>query len=81
MKPASIPLIDHTALAFLAETPAGLSATHHVAKACGFGLTSMARTMLRRLARWGMVEGVTPIGGGNIYWWRITDAGRKAVQP
>ncbi|WP_422932985.1 hypothetical protein [Sphingobium cupriresistens] len=41
----------------------------------------MARTMLHRLARWGMVEGVASIGGGNIYWWRITDEGRKAVQP
>ncbi|WP_311270866.1 hypothetical protein [Sphingobium sp. WCS2017Hpa-17] len=77
----NLSLTDHTALAFLAQTSSGRAATHWVAKACGFGLTSIARTMLRRLARWGLVEGVTPIGGGNIYWWRITDQGRRAVQP
>lgn len=72
-------LHDHTALVYLAE--GYRTATHHIARACGLSATSTARTMLHRLARWGMVEGITPTGGGNIYWWRITDAGRKAVQP
>jgi len=43
--------------------------------------TARARTILRRLQRWGLVQGVTTPDGGNICWWRITDAGRKAVQP
>lgn len=74
-------LVDHTALSYLAETESGRAATRRIAHACGIHITSTARTMLRRLARWGLVEGVAPIGGGYVYWWQITDAGRKAVQP
>jgi len=74
---------EHVALAYLANG-AGSAATCRVAQALWsprYRSTALARTLLRRLQRWGLVRGVTAPSGGNVYWWQITDAGRKAVQP
>ena len=76
-------LIDRTALEYLAD---GTAATCRIAHACCFDridgdrATARARNLLRRLARWGMVDGLCTPGGGNIRWWKITDAGREAIR-
>ncbi|AUW59412.1 hypothetical protein C1T17_16285 [Sphingobium sp. SCG-1] len=78
----NLSLADHTALTYLFT--GNRTATHWVARACGFTsdrATAQARTMLRRLQRWGLVGGVSASRSGNVYWWTITDAGREAVQP
>lgn len=74
----------HAALAYLAD--GYCTATHHVARACGFDkingdrATARARNILKTLEGRGLVEGVRASRSGNVYWWRITDAGREAVQ-
>lgn len=75
----TLSLHDHTALAYL--TNGYSTATWHIARVCGLASTSRARTLLRRLERWGLVEGEGIAYGGKVRWWRITDAGRQAVQP
>lgn len=78
----NLSLADHTALTYLLRSDR--TATHWVAAACGFNTiraTAQARTMLRRLQRWGLVEGIPATAASKFYRWEITDAGRKAVQP
>lgn len=78
----NLSLPDHTALTYLLT--GDRTATHWIAGACGFKshrATAQARTMLRRLERWGFVQGISATRSSNVYWWKITDAGRKAVQP
>jgi len=73
---------EHVALAYLAE--GRCAATCRVAQTLWSPRarsTALARTLLRRLQRWGLVQGVTAPDGGNVFWWQITDAGRKAVRP
>lgn len=81
MMARQLSLQDHAALAYLSD--GHTTATHHVARACGLTPCNAhrARTVLKRLERWGLVEGITAPHGGAVYWWRITDAGRKALQP
>ncbi|MBB6191481.1 DNA-binding PadR family transcriptional regulator [Sphingobium wenxiniae] len=76
-------LNDHKALSYLAEE--GPHLTCRVAYACGMTFIrrrtpAAAYTMLRRLERWGYVEKPATTPGGYALW-RITDAGRNAVQP
>ncbi len=78
-------LNDHKALSFLSEDSMG-HLTFRVAHACGLIDKTGRRTlpqaysMLRRLERWGYVERHSN-GGGRYAFWRITNAGRKAVEP
>lgn len=82
MTTRNLSLLDHCALAYLASGHD--AATWMVVHATGslprWECNNRTRTMLLRLERWGLVERVTTIAGGHSYW-RITDAGRKAVQP
>lgn len=86
MTTRTLSLHDHLALRSLLG--GYTTSTHHVANACGAAdprwqrgaITARTRTMLKRLERCGLVEGVS-FPGGVVRWWRITDAGRKAVQP
>lgn len=74
---------DYVALRYLELGSA--TATHHVARTLGYDrvsgdrATTRARTLLRRLVRWGYVEGLRPAWGGDVRWYRITDAGREAI--
>lgn len=72
-------LSEHTALTYLSG--ANTVATHHIARLCRHQHTASARDMMKHLERRGLAKGVSAPGGGRIYWWRITDAGRKVVQP
>lgn len=79
--PARLTLEEHTALSFLSEDEGGL--TSQIASACGLVVRGrclpQAKTMLRRLERWGLVDkGDTR--PGHYAFWTITDAGRRAVQ-
>jgi len=61
------------------------TATHHVARTLGYDrvhgicATRRARTLLRRLGRWGLVVGDTGMGGGGTRWGKITEAGVEAL--
>lgn len=58
---------------------AGSIATHWVAGACGFREdTSKGRRLLLKLAKVGLVEGVTT-RSGRVFWWKVTDAGRAIL--
>lgn len=73
---------DYIALGYVAG---GEVATHHVARTLGYGrvsghrATARARILLRRLERWGYVSGERGVVGGNVRWWKITDAGQQAL--
>lgn len=72
------------ALAYLAD--GHTTATHHIARHLGFDLTSgsrataRARNVLKWLEHNGLVNGVRAPSGGNVFWYRITDAGREFLK-
>lgn len=80
----SLSFDDYIALRYL--ECGSSTATHHVARTLGYDrvhggtATPKARNLLRRLARWGLVQGESAMGDTTIRWWRITDAGREAVE-
>ena len=79
----SLAFDDFIALRYLEQ--GGSTATHHVARTLGYdrvhgcSATRKARVLLRLLERWGLVAGVRTRSGGNVYWYQITDTGRKAL--
>ena len=79
----SLTFDDFIALSYLEQ--GGSTATHHVARTLGYdrvhgySATRKARTLLRRLERWGFVAGVRTPSGGNVYWYQITETGREAL--
>lgn len=80
----SLSFDDYMALRYL--QCGSSTATYHVARTLGYdrvsgtAATRRARTLLRRLQRWGFVEGVRAPSGGDVRWYRITDAGREAIE-
>ncbi len=74
---------DFIALRYLEQQ--GSTMTHHVARTLGYervhggSATRKARTLLRRLERWGYVAGERVSLHGNVLWYAITDAGREAL--
>ena len=75
-------LNEHTALTFLSSDPDGF--TNQIAHACGFRsqfghlASAKARAMMLRLERLGLAQRM-PHRPGCYNEWRITDAGRQAV--
>ena len=73
---------ERMALGYLAS--GFTTATHRVARACGFDktlgdwATANGRNLLLRLEGRGLVAHVRTTCG-YIHWWKITDAGRAAI--
>lgn len=85
LPPKLLTLQEHTALTYI--SCGATTATCHIVRASGLDKVAgqraarAGRAMMKRLERWGLARGIRARSGGNVFWWQITDAGRKAVQP